>query len=128
LLGSVALIVPGLIAAAGFFVVYPVATLTPSAAGEVLSKSWEITKGYKGRILATCFVLALLSAAGGAALGLAVGFLAVLSPGAMTSWPLQAGMSLGGDIFKELFTVLSLVVYLSLLKSKEQEDRGLRES
>ncbi len=124
-LGLIVFIIPGLIAAVGYFVVYPVATLNPGGLSEVLSKSWEITKGYRFRILATCIVLVLLSSAGGIVLGrIASGILAAVSPGEMAFWLLRAGISLGGDIFRQLFTVLSLVTYLSLLKSKEQEDRG----
>jgi len=120
-LGLIVLIIPGLIAAAGYFVVYPVATLSPGGLGEVLSKSWEITKGYRGRILATGIILSLLVSAGGVVLvGFTVGALDAVSPDAKTFWPLQAGIALGTDIFKQLFTVLSLVIYLSLLKSKEQ--------
>jgi uncharacterized membrane protein len=121
LLGSVALIVPGLIAAAGYFVVYPVATLNPGNAGDVLSKSWELTKGYKGRILVTGIVLWLLSVAVGAVLGgLIVGVLVAVSSSAMNFWPLQAGTTLVSDILGQITTVLSLVTYFSLLKSKEQ--------
>jgi len=119
-LGLIALVIPGLIAAAGYFVVYPVATLDPAGPGKVLSKSWELTKGYRFRILATCIVLVLLSSAGGIVLGrIASGILAAVSPGEMAFWLLRAGISLGTNIFGQLFTVLSLVIYLSLLKSKE---------
>jgi hypothetical protein len=119
-LGLIVFIIPGLVAVAGYFVVYPVATLSPGTIGEVLSKSWELTKGYKGRIVATVIILWFLSFA--IVIGLsaiAAGLIAVLPPGPMTIKPIQAGISLVIDIVRQLFTVLSLVVYLSLLKSKD---------
>jgi hypothetical protein len=56
-LGLILLIVPGLIALAGYAVSTPVAILeAPKTQSTAMARSWDLTRGFRGKVLGTIFV------------------------------------------------------------------------
>ncbi|MCU1266465.1 MAG: hypothetical protein JWM21_2783 [Acidobacteria bacterium] len=114
-LGYICLIVPGVILTLGFEVIYPLAALEDLGPIEILKRSYSLTKGYKGNIFGVRFVFGLLLLV----VALPAGFVStMLIASGVTFWPLQALLGMTTDIFNESTTVLSLVIYLSILKAR----------
>src|SRR2546421_8982390 len=69
-LALLALVVPGIVVACGYSVAAEVAALaSPGSAGAALRRSWDLTKGFKGKALAlwlvsVCLILAVFLGAG----------------------------------------------------------------
>jgi hypothetical protein len=113
-LGFVALIIPGIILSLAFQVVYPLATLEKGSPVEILKRSYRLTDGYKGTIFGAVFVLGLLCSA----VGFPITTLsAVLIVSDHVFWPLQVALAILTDILNEVYTVLALVIYLSILST-----------
>ncbi len=81
-LGFLALVVPGIILACGLFVAPVVAVIEKTGVGASISRSWEITQGYKKTIFCIFILLAIVSwglnfiltkAVGAGAVGILVG-------------------------------------------------------
>jgi uncharacterized membrane protein len=112
-LGFFCLIIPGLILAAAFELIYPMASLENRGPIEILKRSYHLTKGHRWNIFWATFLLGLL----GAVVAIPVGGISVILISVGTaSWPLQAALSMVTDIVNESMTILSLVIYLSILK------------
>ncbi|HKG96643.1 MAG TPA: hypothetical protein VKA97_02440, partial [Pyrinomonadaceae bacterium] len=79
-------------------------------------RSYDLTKGHRWNILFVGFVMALL-------VGLislpVVGISAVLLANGITFWPLHAAAAIISDILEQSTTVLSLVIYISILRTLE---------
>jgi len=111
-LGYVLCIIPGIIVSLTLALVYPVAILEKEPAQEVLRRSSTLTRGHRLEILIAGIGLGLVVGA----IGLPFGFLM-----ANVDWP-PLGV-VGGiivDILEQAFTVLSLVMYLSLIHTPRQ--------
>lgn len=118
ILGFVCLIVPGIILGLAFELVYPMAALENRSPVEILKRSYELTKGYRWKIFGAVFVLGLLCSV----ISIPVGFvLGMLATGGINLWPLQAAVSMVTDIIYEATTVLSLVIYFSILSSHKAQ-------
>jgi hypothetical protein len=111
-LGYMLCIIPGIIVSLTLALVYPVAILEKEPAEEVLRRSSTLTRGYRLEILIAGLGLGLVVGA----IGLPFGFLMVNA-----NWPpmdVVGGVII--DILEQSFTVLSLVMYLSLIRTPRQ--------
>jgi uncharacterized membrane protein len=111
-LGMICLIIPGLILGAAFELVYPMAALENRRPVEILKRSYQLTKGHRWNIFWATFLLGLLASVVAIPVGIVS---AVLLGSGNAFWPLQAAFSMVTDIANEALTVLSLVIYLSIL-------------
>ena len=110
--GYLLCIIPGIILSLTLAVVYPVAILEKESPVDVLWRSSELTRGHRWEILGVGIVLGLL-------------VLAVIGPaslllGNVNSVPLTVFASIVKDIAEQAFTVLSLVMYLTLIRTPTQ--------
>ncbi len=114
--GLVLLIIPGIILFLAYEVVYPVAVLEGGSATEILKRSYNLTKGHRWNILGATFVMSILIAfANAPGTMLAAGL--VIS--GIDFWPVQALVAIISDILSQAATVLSLVIYLGILRTLE---------
>ncbi|MBD0371881.1 MAG: hypothetical protein ICV60_13660 [Pyrinomonadaceae bacterium] len=118
-LGLICLIIPGIILGLAFELVYPIAALENRTPVEVLKRSYELTKGYRWKILGAGIVLGILCYVILIPAGLVTG---VLAMNGIRFWPLDAAVSMIGDIVNESTTILSLVIYLSILRHTPSEE------
>jgi uncharacterized membrane protein len=110
--GYLFLIIPGIILTLAFYVAYPVATLENGPSLQTLKRCWELTDGYKWRILLAAIGMVIIQ------------WLMTVVPGFILSqfifmpggWFLVALTNMAVDVLSMLGTVLSLVIYLGLLK------------
>ena len=124
--GFILLVIPGIIAMIGLYVVYPIAALEDRTAINVLERSWNLTKGYRWRIFAIVVVLLLISLVLNTLIGVVLGIVTTTFVGAIPSsmdmvWPVYAGGAVALDIFNVVSTVATLVVYLSIIQSQPPE-------
>jgi hypothetical protein len=108
-LGYIFCIIPGIIVSLTFAVVYPVAILEHESGAEVLSRSSQLTRGFRLEILGTEILLGLL--------GLLLMIPATLIVTQADSVPLVIVASICKDVLVQAMTVLSLVIYLSLVRT-----------
>ena len=113
-LGMICLIIPGLILSVAFALVYPIATLENLGPVEILKRSFQLTKGYRWNIFWASVVLGLLVLLLNIP-AIVVG--AVFGATGIAFWPVQAVLAMFNDILGEATTVLSLVIYLSLVNN-----------
>ena len=111
-LGYILFIIPGIIVSLALAVVYPVAILEKGSPAEVLRRSSQLTRGFRIRILGASIVLGLL--------GLALIVPAGVVIANATSSPLAITASILTDIIKQALTVMSLVMYLTLVQTPRQ--------
>jgi hypothetical protein len=111
-LGYMLCIIPGIIVSMTLVLVYPVAILENGSPEMVLKRSSQLTRGYRFEILLAEIVL------GSIALVLALG--ASVLTGDANSAPLDISVAIVTDILEQAFTVLSLVMYLTLLRTPRQ--------
>lgn len=115
-LGFVLLVIPGIFLFLAFELVYPIAVLEGGSPTEILNRSYTLTKGYKWNILGATFMMSVMLAVAGAPLTILVAWLAF---DAFAFWPLQVLAAIVSDILGEATTVLSLVIYLGILRTFE---------
>jgi hypothetical protein len=118
-IGTILCIIPGIIIALGLAPVYPMATLENRGPVEILKRSWKITDGYKGNIFGAMLVMGLLTAVAYIPAAIGGAFIAEWSH----LWPIEALLGLIVDLASEATTVLSLVIYLSILASQSRSTR-----
>lgn len=116
-LGTLACIIPGLILGVAFVPVYAIAVFEQGSATDALRRSWEITKGHRWNIFAAGLVIGLII--------FAFNIPATVIAGALTMnqvnfWPLEAALAIYTDIVSEMTTVLSLVIYVGILRTLER--------
>ncbi len=112
--GFILLVVPGIILSLAFALVYPMATLELLGPVDILKRSYNLTKGYRWRILGAGILTGLLFGI----INIPVGIVsAVLVSAGIRFWPVDALLALIVDITNEATTVLSLVIYLGILKT-----------
>lgn len=110
LLGYVMLIIPGILLSLAFELVYPMAVLENHSPKATLRRSYELTKGHLWNILlagiVTAFILGVI--------GIPV---SMLFPADGPIWQLNVVSAIVTDILEQATTVLSLVIYLSILRT-----------
>ena len=113
------LIIPCVIISLGFALGTPVAAIEHKWPVEALTQSWRMTKGMRGRIFGTMFVLGLFVAFVGGGLGL------VSALGGMLISPLLGNVisQVISEVFGQIMTVATLVIYLGLLSPTEQQQK-----
>jgi hypothetical protein len=116
LLGMLLLIIPGIILSLAFILVYPVAVFEKGSAVDALRRSSKLTRGHRWNIFAASFVIGILLGVINIAIGGIVGIAAL---NGITFWPLNVVVAIVSDIFSEGLTVLSLVIYLGILRTLE---------
>lgn len=115
-LGFVFFIIPGIILFLAFELVYPVAVLEDGSITGTLKRSYNLTKGHRWNILGATFVTSMLLAVAGAPLSILVAWLALSG---VNFWPLHALAAIVSDILGQGATILSLVIYLGILRTFE---------
>lgn len=116
LIGLVLLVIPGIIVSLGFAVVAPVAIFEKGSAVKALRRSWQLTRGHRWNILGASIVLGLVIWVITAA---ATGAVGLFNLNGVSFWPLNVTAAIVVDIFAEALTVLSLVVYVGILRTLE---------
>ena len=115
-LASLLLVIPGIILALAFSLVLPVAVFEKGSAVKALRRSSELTRGHRWNIFGACFVISLLAGVIGLGVG---GAVTIFTLNGITFWPLEVVAAVVGDIFAEAVTVLTLVIYLGILRTLE---------
>lgn len=115
-IGCVLLVIPGIILFLAFELVYPIAVLEGGSPTEILKRSYAMTKGYKWNILGATFLMSVMLAVASAPVTILI---ALLAFNGIVFWPLQVVTALISDILGEATTVLSLVIYLGILRTLE---------
>ena len=115
-IGFVLLVIPGIILYLAFELVYPVAVLEGGSPTEILNRSYTMTKGHRWNILGATFVMGMLLAVASAPVTILV---AMLAFSGMNYWPLQALAAIISDVLTQGATILSLVIYLGILRTLE---------
>lgn len=116
-LATLACIVPGIILRVAFVPVYAIAVFEQGSAIDALKRSWEITKGYRWNIFAAGFVIGVIIFA----LNIPAGAIsAVLALNQINFWPVEAAVAIYTDIVSEMATILSLVIYVGILRTLER--------
>ena len=116
MLGFVLLIIPGIILFLAFELVYPIAVLEGGSATEILKRSYNLTKGHRWNILGATFVTSVLLTVASAPASILVAWLAFSG---VNFWPLHALALIISDILSQGATILSLVIYLGILRTLE---------
>jgi hypothetical protein len=120
--GVLLLIVPGIIVAAGLAVAPPAVVLERiGSATEGLRRSWDLTRGYKGKVAGTLFVALLLVMLPSIALGGLVAAGTLLAPGGLETL-LQAAVILLSVLIYPFLNVAITVLYYDLRVRKEGFD------
>ena len=113
-LGFAFCIIPGIFLYLAFELVYPIAVLEGGSPTEILNRSYEMTKGHRWNILGVTFMMSVLLTVASAPVMVLAGWLALSG---VNFWPLQALAAIISDILSQGATVLSLVIYLSILRT-----------
>ncbi|HKE56019.1 MAG TPA: hypothetical protein VKB46_04935, partial [Pyrinomonadaceae bacterium] len=121
-LGLLLFVIPGIIVTVAYFLVYPIVTLENLGPVNSLDRSWNLTKGHRWRIFLALLVMMLLCWGVSAPLNAVT---AALVSFGITFWPVQATVALATDIIGESLTVLSLVIYLSIVEFELPQQTSL---
>ncbi|HEV7858310.1 MAG TPA: hypothetical protein VGO91_06740 [Pyrinomonadaceae bacterium] len=116
-LGTICLIVPGILLALSFETVGPIATLEDHSPVDVLKRSYHLTKGYRGRIFGAGIVIGLLISV----VSIPITMLAAIIGGGTQFWLLTAVGSMLIDVVNAATIILSLMIYLSLMRSVQED-------
>jgi len=116
MLGFVLLIIPGIILFLAFELVYPIAVLEGGSATEILQRSYNLTKGHRWNILGATFVMSVMLSVASAPASILVTWLAFSG---VNFWPLQVLALIISDILSQGATILSLVIYIGILRTLE---------
>jgi glycerophosphoryl diester phosphodiesterase family protein len=115
-IATLLLVIPGIILAVAFALVLPVAVFEKGSVVNALRRSSQLTSGHRWNIFAACFVISLLAGVIGLAVG---GALSIFVLNGIEFWPLAVAAAVVADIFAEAVTVLTLVIYLGILRTLE---------
>ena len=115
-LGFVCLIIPGIVLFLAFELVSPIAVLEGGSITGILQRSYNLTKGHRWNIFGATFVMSMLLAVAGAPMSILVVFLTL---NGINFWPLHALAAIISDILSQGATILSLVIYLGILRTFE---------
>jgi hypothetical protein len=117
-LGFILFIVPGIILGLAFELVYPMATLENRKPVEILKRSCRLTRGFRLRIFFTTLVFGLICMVVAVP---ATGLAAMMVAGGIHFWPIDVVLALIADIASQATTVLSLVIYLGIVRFVSSE-------
>ncbi|MFL6211979.1 MAG: hypothetical protein ACJ74W_24240 [Pyrinomonadaceae bacterium] len=113
----VILFIPLIYVSLGFSLVTPVAALEHKWPLDALTRSWQLTKGVRGRIFGALFVTGFALMVVGIVVGLSVG----VAFGLLVSPYIASALSqIITEVAGQLMTVTLLVIYLGLLPAGEQ--------
>jgi hypothetical protein len=132
-IGLILLVVPGVIAFAGLSLAVTAVAVEGATADEARSRSWELTKGFKGRMLGLLIIYGLIAGIAIGAVGITTGILwAVVGSGdgieAATSGAGVLGAALGALLMlaiNPLMYCILVVAYYDLRVRKEAFDLDL---
>ena len=110
------LIIPGIILYLAFALVYPAAVLEDGSATDALKRSYNLTKGHRGNIFVATFCMGILMSIVNLPIVAVTGLLPLTG---IDFWPIAALAGIVSDILSQAFLVLSLVMYLSILRTLE---------
>ena len=110
LFGYVTFIIPGIILTLAFEPVYPMAVLEKHSPKATLRRSYNLTRGHRVNILLAGIVMAFIMGV----IGIPV---TMLLPADGPVWQLNALSAILIDILEQGTTVLSLVIYLGILRT-----------
>ena len=116
MLGFVCLIIPGIVLYLAFELVYPLAVLEGGSITEILRRSYNLTEGHRWNILGATFVMGMLLGVAGAPVTMLAAFISI---NGVHFWPIQALAAIVSDIINQGATILSLVIYLGILRTSE---------
>jgi uncharacterized protein UPF0259 len=111
-LGLLLFIIPGIIISLALTLVYPIAVLENETVFDTLRRSRELTRGHRAKIFLAVFIMLVL-------VSIITVPLSVFFPLGKTGWPIVVTAAIIDDILKQSTTVLSLVIYLSILRTLE---------
>lgn len=114
IVGFAMLIIPGIILSLAFELVYPMAVLEQYSPWETIKRSYNLTKGHRWNILLAGIVMGFVSGLVSMPASIISGVLLVQG---VTFWPIHASAAIISDIAEQSTTVLSLVIYLSILRT-----------
>lgn len=112
--GLVLLIIPGIVLMLAFELMYPIAVLEGGSPTEILNRSYTLTKGYKWKILGATFLMSVMLGVASIPVTIVVAWLAFSG---IVFWPLQVLAAIVSDVLSQATTVLSLVIYLGILRT-----------
>jgi uncharacterized membrane protein len=118
-LGYMLCIIPGIIVSLSLALVYPVAILEKGSLNDVLRRSKQLTRGHRWEILGAQIVMGLLILAVSGPIVLLVGS---IEPPRMELFVFPAIVK---DIAEQANTVLSLMMYLTLIRTPSQGNATL---
>jgi hypothetical protein len=115
-LGFVVLVIPGIMLMCALYLVYPITVFEDLGLEDTLRRSFNLTNGFRWKIFGATFVMAILLGV----LTLAISAVPVFFAfNGMPFWPFSVIAAIVVDILDQGTTVLSLVTYLSLLRTLE---------
>ncbi len=117
-IGLVLCIIPGIFLGLAFAVVYPLAVLEDGSPTEILNRSYNLTKGYRWNILGASIVMGILIVVASVPGSLIAGWFTF---NGISFWPVLAMTAIISDILNQGSTILSLVIYLSILRTLESQ-------
>lgn len=109
-------VIPGVFLYLAFNIVYPIAVLEGGSPIQILKRSYAMTKGYRWNILGATFMMSVMLAVAGAPVTILVAWLGFSGA---SFWPLHALAAIITDILSQGATILSLVIYLGILRTLE---------
>jgi hypothetical protein len=115
-IGFALCVIPGIFLILAFELVYPLAVLKGGSPTEILDRSYNMTKGYRWNILGATFLMSVMLAVASAPVTI---FAAWLTAGVVDAWPLHVLAAIISDVLSEGTTILSLVIYLGILRTLE---------
>lgn len=125
LLGLLLLIIPGLLIALGWFIAVPILIVEKKGILDSISRSWELTKGYKRWIFLFLLIVTIFSFVISAVLGAFV-FIAgdpttvMLEGGSFSYYILNAVLTALGQVFATLINAVGVAaVYYEIRQIKE---------
>ena len=110
------LVIPGIIVSLTFSLVYPVAIFEKGSAVDALRRSSQLTRGRRWNILGAYFVIWILVLVISTAAGSVASTFFI---NGLMFWPLGVAIAIINAVFAEALTVLSLVIYLGILRTLE---------
>lgn len=109
-------VIPGIFLYLAFELVYPIAVLEGGSPIAILKRSYAITEGHRWNILGATFIMSVMLAVASAPLTILVAWLGLSG---VNFWPLHALVAIVSDILSQGATILSLVIYLGILRTFE---------
>jgi hypothetical protein len=114
-IGFALCVIPGIFLYLAFELVYPIAVLEGGSPIAILQRSYKMTAGYRWNIFGATFIMSVMLAVANAPMTIAAALLAHSG----NLWLLQALAAIVSDVLSQATTILSLVIYLGILRTLE---------